>query len=45
MTPFDNLRDYRAPRMDEAVAGAIIGVIVAALVLWDVVQRIAEWVK
>ena len=42
MTPFDNLRDYRAPRMDEATAGAILGVIVAALVLWDIYRMLAS---
>ena len=35
MTPFDNLRDYRAPRLDESEAGAILGAILAALLLWD----------
>ena len=37
-----DLKDYRAPRMDEAVAGAIIGVIVAALILWDIYRMLAS---
>ena len=49
MTPFDNLRDYRAPDafrvMDEATAGAIIGCVAGALILWDIVARIVEAVK
>lgn len=42
MSPFDNLRDYRAPRLSDAEAGAIIGVILAALVLWDIYRMIAS---
>ena len=37
-----DLKDYRAPRMDEATAGAIIGVIVALLVLWDIYRMLAS---
>ena len=43
--PVDDLKEYRQDAFaifDSEIAGAIIGAIVAALVLYDIGQRIVE---
>lgn len=44
MTMPHDLKNYRAPDafqiVDEATAGAVIGVIAAALVLWDIYRML-----